>query len=89
VSIGRCAGCGSTGPDKNLRAHVRSCSDFAELYRRDPALAMDPVPEYQRWQRDSRPAERVAGRHAAIDDEEARRAAMHRRFATPPDILAG
>ena len=49
---GRCAGCGRTGPHKAVLVHVlQPCPDWVALYRRDPAAALDPGTEYERWQR--------------------------------------
>ena len=82
--IGRCAGigCGYTGQPGRVRAHAVACSRFAELYRSDPAAALDPEEEYRRWQADGRGAERAARYDEQVADTDARRAAMASRYVT-------
>lgn len=83
---GRCAGCTETGSLKNLVVHVVACPDWAELYRKDPAAALGPAEEYDRWLREDRDREKQADLEGRIADTLDRRAAMLRRFRTV-DIL--
>jgi hypothetical protein len=46
---GRCSGCGRIAPCKVISEHVESCPEFAALFRRAPAQALDPEAEYLRW----------------------------------------
>lgn len=57
---GRCAGDGETGELKDIAWHVLSCPQWAALYRKDPAAALQPAEEYARWR-----AEEAADEHAA------------------------
>lgn len=86
MSTGRCAGCGKTGPERPLRAHIAVCSKWLEVFTRDPKAALDPVREYSRWLEHDRPAERVARRIAITEFNNATRAAHVARFARGSDI---
>lgn len=84
---GRCAGCGETGPERQVTAHLASCARFAQLYREHPERALPPAREYRRWREQEKAAEqeeRIAARITATGIE---RSVMADRFRTPPDIL--
>jgi hypothetical protein len=80
VSNGRCAGCRRSGELKSIRWHVVICPEWARLYRDDPAAALDPEAEFERWRRADRPAERDADLQVRIADTEARRERSVARF---------
>jgi len=69
------------------------CPRYLELYKSNPAAALDPRAEFDRFKReeDSPEAravakdERLAKRFAELDT---RRVAQTERWATPPDPLA-
>lgn len=87
ASAARCAGCGKT--DKSAQViveHIRYCPDYAALYARDPAAALDPVAEYRRWVAEDRADERVQHREDVIAVSEGRRDAQ-REMLSAPDIL--
>jgi hypothetical protein len=92
VAAGRCAGCGRTGSLRKITQHMVSCSDFIDLFGRDPAKALDPEAEYDRYRAEERNAEarahqrgeRLAVRFAEINRQQAASAS---RWAKPPDIL--
>lgn len=55
MTAGRCEGCGAINNSCTVtRNHVRSCPKFVELYRRDPALALDPEESFRRHQEETR-----------------------------------
>jgi hypothetical protein len=48
VAQGRCEGCGyENASSKVMRHHQTGCSAYAELYRKDPALALDPEESFR------------------------------------------
>lgn len=72
---GRCAGCGETSKSASeIREHTRYCPDYRALYARDPAAALDPEAEYQRWVSEDRGAERAGRREDAVAEADRRRA---------------
>jgi hypothetical protein len=80
---GRCAGCGLTGPYRDIRSHTISCPEFAALVRFDPGAALEPAQEYARYVASGAQAEAKAeSRAAQVADTDARRAAMAERFRT-------
>lgn len=85
---GRCAGCGQTGPAKVIRAHAVRCKKFASLFRADPARALEPEPEYERWRAEDAGAEKDAARQSQVGRTDDARAAMAERFRTK-DPLEG
>jgi hypothetical protein len=82
MATGRCAGCGAVlrGTEKANRAHVLSCERWAELYRQDPARALEPEEEHARYQEQDRPAEREARLAALMADTAGRRRQSLDRF---------
>jgi hypothetical protein len=84
---GRCAGCGETGSVPRVARHVFRCDKWAALFRHDPALALDPEAEYQRWLAEDKDDEREQRREVVAVQTETRRAAGLTRFRTR-DILA-
>lgn len=87
ASAARCGGCGKT--DKSaavIMEHIRYCPDYAALFARDPAAALDPVSEYQRWAAEDRADERAAHREDAIATADVRRDEQ-RSTLSAPDIL--
>jgi hypothetical protein len=93
VAHGRCAGCALVDSNsKKVLRHVLTCPDYLSLYKRDPSRALDPEPEYERWQREENSdearallrEERLQKRFAALDEK---REAQVGRWATPPDPL--
>lgn len=77
---GRCAGCQETGELKRIVAHVMTCAKWALLYRSDPAAALPPAQEYERWAAEERPAEQRADLDRRVADTQGRRAASVARF---------
>jgi hypothetical protein len=77
---GRCAGCQLTGELKTVGVHVIKCAKWAELYRKDPAAALSPKDEYERWRDSERAAEHRADLEDRIADTQRRRAASVARF---------
>jgi hypothetical protein len=84
---GRCAGCGEVGPVARVNAHIRSCRQWAERYRGDPAGTLEPASEYERWQAEDQAAERAAEIAGSIAEVDAYRAGQAERFRRPPGIL--
>jgi len=83
---GRCAGCKQTGPEKQVDWHVLTCPDYAELYRRDPAAALAPGPEYVRWREQDKAAEHAADLARRVADTVDQRRGSVSRFR-PADPL--
>ncbi len=83
---GRCAGCRETGELKRIVCHVLTCPKWALLYRQDPAAALAPAQEHERWVRDERPAEHAADLRRRIADTQGRRAASVARFKKPDPL---
>jgi hypothetical protein len=79
---GRCAGCGETGPERAVAGHAVRCPEFAALHRLDPARALPPAAEHQRWLAEERPGQKAAQHDAKVADTESRRAQMAERFRT-------
>ena len=77
---GRCAGCGETADLSATRRHIVSCSKWAALYQRDPAHALSPEDEYERWVREDRDGERETRRTQAMADTDDRKAQSVQRF---------
>lgn len=49
MSRGKCAGCAIEDSScKVVKNHTLTCPEFIELYRTDPARALDPEDEYRR-----------------------------------------
>jgi hypothetical protein len=72
---GRCSGCQQAGPLKKIGAHVITCAAWAALYREDPAAALAPAEEYERWRAQDRAAEHQADLARRVSDTQANRAA--------------
>lgn len=93
MAQGRCAGCGKTdGSAKALNKHILQCPDYIALYKVDPARALTPEAEWERWQaEENNPEAREAAREERIATRIAESVAkldkQHSRWATPPDIL--
>lgn len=66
--------------------HVVACPDWASLYRKDPAAALEPAEEYDRWVREDQQREKQADLDRRVADTLDRRASMLGRFRTV-DIL--
>jgi hypothetical protein len=79
---GRCAGCQESGELKRIDHHVLTCAKWAALYRADPAAALMPAQEHERWVREERAAEHRADLAGRVADTQARRRASVARFAT-------
>lgn len=77
---GRCPGCQETGELKKIVFHVMTCPKWAALYRADPAAALAPAQEYERWATEERAGEQRADLDRRIDDTQARRARSVARF---------
>lgn len=75
-----------TGPLRDLIVHVVGCPDWAALYRKDPAAALEPAEEYDRWAREDQRREKQADLDRRVADTLDRRASMLQRFRTA-DIL--
>lgn len=92
MAAGRCSGCGRTGSLRKISQHVVDCIDYQELFERDPAKALDPAVEHERFRaeecnpeaRAHQRGERLQPRFAEINRQQSASAA---RWATPPDIL--
>lgn len=92
MPAGRCSGCGRTDSLRKVRLHVVECTDYIELFRQEPARALDPHAEYVRYRREHGSPEaravqrghRLEVRFAEINRHQA---ASTSRWATPPDIL--
>jgi hypothetical protein len=93
MAQGRCAGCGkSDSSAKALNKHIMSCPQYVALFQKDPARALTPEAEYERWQaEDNNPEAREAAREARISvriaESVVKQGNQHTRWATPPDIL--
>jgi hypothetical protein len=81
-AVGRCAGCQESGALKKIEHHVLTCAKWAVLYRAEPAAALTPAQEHERWAREERPAEHQADLQVRVADTQARRRASVARFAT-------
>ena len=79
---GRCAGCQETGELRKIDHHVLTCAKWAALYRADPAAALMPAQEHERWAREERPGEHQADLARRVSDTQARRRASVARFRT-------
>lgn len=79
---GRCAGCQESGPLRAIEYHVMKCEKWAALYRADPAAALAPAQEQERWAREERAAEHKADLDRRVADTQGRRAASVARFKT-------
>jgi len=77
---GRCAGCLRTGPLSLIVQHLLVCSDWAALYRKDPAAVLGAAEEFARWRDEDRKDERRADLQGRVADTEARRAQSIARF---------
>lgn len=77
---GRCAGCEETGDLPAIRRHIISCPKWAVLYQHNPARALSPEDEHERWVRDDRDEEREARRVQAMADTDDRKAKSVQRF---------
>lgn len=77
---GRCAGCREAGELKAVAHHVLTCAKWAALYRADPAAALAPAQEHERWVRDERAGEHKADLDRRVADTQGRRAASVARF---------
>jgi hypothetical protein len=75
-----CSGCKKAGPLKKIAAHVITCPAWAALYRRDPAAALSPAGEYERWREQDRGAEHQADLARRVSDTQGARAASVARF---------
>lgn len=93
MAQGRCSGCGKVGTSaKAMLRHTVSCDAYAEIYSKNPALALTPEEEYIRWRtqegssdakevrKDIQRQEIFRKMHDRIDQQ-------HTRWATPKDIL--
>jgi hypothetical protein len=88
--MGRCAGCGRSGPAKKISAHQLNCEPFQMLYLANPDKALGPLAEQARWEaedkvcgRDARKDRMVSGLTATL----ALRTQALQRFARLPDVL--
>ena len=80
---GRCAGCGYTDSARKVSLHIMTpCPRWVALWAEDPALALDPEAEYERWAREDRQAEKDQAREEKVAATNAARDAMADRFAT-------
>jgi len=74
-----------------MKTHVASCPDYVRLYRSDPAAALDPGPEFERWEKFEQEQEKAAAREdrigKLIDGNERKLQAARERWRTPKDIL--
>ncbi len=77
---GRCAGCQEAGELKRITWHVLACTRWAALYQENPAAALPPSVEHERWQRDERAGEHQADLARRVADTQAQRAASVARF---------
>lgn len=77
---GRCAGCGRTGPAREVTAHLPQCAQWAALYLEDPARALGPEEELERWQREDKAVEHAVLVATLRGASESRRAAQAARF---------
>lgn len=77
---GRCAGCQESGALKRVEQHVMTCEKWAALYRADPAAALTPAQEQERWAREERAGEHKADLDRRVSDTQGRRAASVARF---------
>jgi hypothetical protein len=57
-----------------------TCEKWAALYRENPAAALAPAQEHERWAREERPAEQTADLSRRVSDTQVRRAASVARF---------
>jgi hypothetical protein len=83
---GRCAGCQEAGELKAVTWHVRWCEKWALLYRADPAAALMPAEEYERWVREERPAEHTADLQRRVADTVSQRERSVNRFRKPDPL---
>jgi hypothetical protein len=70
-SKGRCAGCGAEGTIKRVAQHTVTCEKFAELFRKDPALALDPASAFRAYRAEDAQEERFdakVAKRASIKD---------------------
>lgn len=77
---------------RKVTTHVVVCPDYAQLYREDPARALSPEDEYNRWKvEDHSPEARAERKDQKQQDMwvklDRSRDASDKRWATPPDIL--
>lgn len=88
---GRCAGCGITGSPRKVNQHLLACSEFQELFRTDPAAALDAQSEYRRFREQDTPESRAQNRDARLTvlfaDQERLLVRQQARWATPRDLL--
>jgi hypothetical protein len=93
MAKGRCAGCGKTDSScKVMDSHVVTCPDFIRVYRENPAKALNPREEFDRWNAEENSPEaraeakdlRLTARFAALDQ---RRMEQSERWQKPKDPL--
>lgn len=61
MAAGRCEGCGfESASCLIMRNHQSSCDDYAALYRKDPALALDPAESLRRHREEKHDPQRQA-----------------------------
>lgn len=92
MPAGRCAGCGRVDSRRKIALHIAECSQYIELYQRDPSRALTPEAEYERHRTVDMTPEarafqrgvRLKHRFAEINQQQQASAS---RWATPPDIL--
>jgi hypothetical protein len=77
---GRCAGCQETGELKAVSWHVTACPKWAALYRADPAAALGPAQEFDRWADQERPGARADDLAGRVSDTQKMRRASIARF---------
>ena len=82
MAYGRCAGDGETGELKAVTSHVLRCPAWAALYRADPARALTPAGEYDRWAAKEQAAEKAARHDVVVGDTQRRRDVQADRFRT-------
>lgn len=91
MAVGRCSGCKVTGPRKKIENHVLSCPQYLELFRADPARALDPVTEARRYAQEDTCAARAARRDVRLRERfaemDAHASAQADRWRVPHDIL--
>jgi hypothetical protein len=92
MATGRCSGCGRTDSLRKISTHIVDCFAYLDLFQRDPARALGPAAEYERYRAEDRSpearaeqrGERLQVRFAEINRQQAVSAS---RWAKPPDIL--
>jgi len=84
MPVGRCAGCGKTsGSARVINAHVLECPEYKELYKTNPAAALSPQAEQQRWlTEDGKTQDQIATAQARALRAEAHREVNDRKLTS-------